>query len=294
MAEAPVSLYIDLEKGQVADIEVVARAALAFSAAIKDLIYVLDPSLEVRVEIMSGTEGSLSLNSIIKSLKKKAGEKPVLAAAVAMVLSWFGNYTFDELMDALRNKGELSDAEMQEIADKVVISLERRVAQPHVRRVYEELGSDKAVKGVGATTVAGERPRSIIPRAQFEEKAEGAILPEVTEVRRRSRKRKERVVIISPVLLSSATRRWRFRSAEGEFGAPIKDTAFLEDLITGRVVLPMTGGVELDVLMETEEELQDGVWVAQEYTVWEVLARHYPPVQGNLLPPPEEDGDGDR
>jgi hypothetical protein len=295
MSEEPISLYIDLKRGETADIEAVARAALAFSAAIKDLIYVLDPSLEVRVEFMSGTEGSLSINSIIKSLKEKAGERPILAAAVMMVLTWFGNYAFDELMDHLRHKGHLSEAEMQEIADKVALSIERRTAQSHVREVYKVLGSDKAVAGVGATVVAGERPRSIIAREHFTEKAEGVILSEVWEVRRRSRKRKERVVIISPVLLSSATRRWRFMSSEGEFGAPIKDAAFLDDLINGRVVLPMTGGVELDVLMETEEEFQDGVWVAQEYTVWEVHARHFPPVQGSLLTsPPEQNGDRDQ
>lgn len=294
MSEAPVSLYIDLKKGEAADIEVIARAALAFSTAIKDLIYILDPSLEVRVEFVSGTEGSFSLNSLIKSLKDRASERPILAAAVVMVLTWFGNYAFDELMDQVRHKGELSDAQMEELADKVAVAIERRVAQPHVRKVYDELGSDPAVTGVGATVIAGERPRSIIPREHFAEKAEGAILPEIFEVRRRSRKRKERVVIISPVLLASATRRWRFRSSEGEFGAPIKDAGFLDDLISGRVVLPMTGGVELDVVMETEEEFQDGVWVAQEYTVWEILARHFPLVQGSLLSPPDKDGDGDR
>lgn len=56
----PINLYLDIEPGQVADIEVVARAALAFSKTIKEVVFVLDPSLEIRVEIASGTPGSLS------------------------------------------------------------------------------------------------------------------------------------------------------------------------------------------------------------------------------------------
>lgn len=290
-AETPISLYIDIADGQVADIEVVARAAIAFSEAIKELIFIFDPSLEVRVEFASGTPGSLSLNSIIRSLKAKAEQRPILAAAASTVLLWFGNYAFNEVIDEIRGKDELTEQQLDTIATKVATAIEKRAAQPLVQRVYEELESDRAITGVGASTIPGVRPKHIIPRAEFAAKAEMAILPEMVESRRRSRKRRERVVIISPVLLQSPTRRWRFKHAEGEFGAPIKDAAFLNDLITGRVVLPMTGGVELDVLLETEEELQDRVWVPIEYVVWEVYERHFPPVQGNLLaPPPNEDG----
>lgn len=294
MAEAPISLYIDLEPGQVADIEVVARAALAFSEAIKEVVYILDPGLEVRVELASGTASSLSLNSIVRGIRERAQERPMLSAAIAIVLGWFGNYTFDELMDLIRGKEEISAEQIEEIANKCADAMQRRIAQPQVQRVYEELGNDRAVRGVGATTAHGERPRDIIPRDQFSSKAEGAILPETTEMRRRSRRRRERVLIISPVLLQSPTRRWRFRGPEGEFGAPIKDAGFLNDLIAGRLVLPMTGGVELDVLVETVEELRDRVWAPVEHTIWEVYERHFPPVQGDLLAPPEPDRDGDQ
>jgi hypothetical protein len=56
----------------------------------------------------------------------------------------------------------------------------------------------------------------------------------------------------------------------------------------------MTGGVELDVLVETVEELRDRVWAPVEHTIWEVYERHFPPVQGDLLAPPEPDRDGDQ
>jgi hypothetical protein len=278
----PISLYLDLEPGQVADIEVVARAALAFSKTIKEIIYVLDPSLDIRVEIASGTPGSLSLDSVIRSLKEKAEARPILAATVVLLFSWFGNYGFTEGLDALRGKDNLSAEEIAEIADKVVEAMDKRVAQDQVQSVYQELERDTRIKGVGVTTVAGTRPDDIVPREQFAIRSDPAILTEVTTETRRSRKRRETVVIVRPVLLKG-TRRWRFNSAEGEFGAQVKDEAFVEKLLSGRLMLPMTGGVELDVLLETEEHFLDGVWVPAEWTVWEVYGHKFPPRQASLF-----------
>lgn len=58
---------------------VVARAALSWSAAIKELAFVLDPSLEVRVEIDSGTQCSFSLNSL--GLPRTRGHPPRVVQA---------------------------------------------------------------------------------------------------------------------------------------------------------------------------------------------------------------------
>jgi hypothetical protein len=75
---------------------------LAFTGAVRELAYVLDPSLDIRVELASGTDGNLSLNSILKTAD---GKDLTLAAIAGIVLFWFGNHlldwTFDELMDAV-------------------------------------------------------------------------------------------------------------------------------------------------------------------------------------------------
>lgn len=278
----PLSLYLDLEPGAVADMEVVARTALALSAAIKELVYVFDPSLEIRVEFASGTPGSFSLDSLVRSLKDKAKARPILAAVAITLTGWFGNYGFTELMDHLRGKDELSAAEIDQIAVKVADALEGRIARPEMQKVYQEIERDSRIQGVGVTTAVGTKPERTVPRREFAARASAAIISEVTTETRRSRKRRERVLIVRPVLVPGM-RRWRFNSAEGEFGALIKDETFVNDLLSGRVQLPMTGGVELDVLLETEEELQDGVWVPKEWTVWEVYGPHFLPRQSNLF-----------
>ncbi|MDB5695099.1 MAG: hypothetical protein JWN21_642, partial [Sphingomonas bacterium] len=48
---APISLYIDLEEGELADLEIVSRAAIAWAEAIREAAFILDPTVEVRVEL---------------------------------------------------------------------------------------------------------------------------------------------------------------------------------------------------------------------------------------------------
>jgi hypothetical protein len=85
-----------------------------------------------------------------------------------------------------------------------------------------------------------------------------------------------RVVIVSPVLEVSG-RRWKFATAQGEFGAVIKDREFLEKIVAGATRVRMRGGVELDVELETKERLIDGVWTITERNVIKVLNLHEPP-----------------
>ena len=75
MSAEPISLYVDLHPGEAPDLEVVARAAIAWSEAIKEIAFLLDPSTEVRIELKSGTEGSLSLNGLLKAVRVEEGEE---------------------------------------------------------------------------------------------------------------------------------------------------------------------------------------------------------------------------
>ena len=68
------NLYLELEPGQLADLEVVARASISFVEAVREVAYIVDPSVTIRLELESGTEGSLSLNSVIKYIKKQVSD----------------------------------------------------------------------------------------------------------------------------------------------------------------------------------------------------------------------------
>src|SRR3712207_4195742 len=67
-ATAPISLYVELAPDRRGDLEVISRAAIAWAETIREAAFLTDPFLDVRVELISGTEGSIDLNSEIRRL----------------------------------------------------------------------------------------------------------------------------------------------------------------------------------------------------------------------------------
>ena len=297
MSSTPLSVYLQLEPGQVADLEVVARASIALSAAIKDLAYVIDPSLDLRIELASGTEGSLNLNTILRNLKDHKGEAITLGAIALIALNWLGtnllDYGFDKAMDAItggdRVEQQFTPEQQKELEEIVNRAIEGKVAQPHVQRFYREVERDPAISGVGGTQQAGTIPAVIVPRAEFPARA-GHAAPIVETIQRRVTVEQVRVVLISPVLLPG-NRRWKLQSAQGEFGASIKDAEFVDSVLNGTTSIRMKSGIEMDVELETIEEFKGGVWEIIDRNVLRVIRLVEPPAQGTLGLLERDDGE---
>ncbi|HVV28546.1 MAG TPA: hypothetical protein VHC40_11335 [Rhizomicrobium sp.] len=293
MTTAPISLYLDLEPQTAPDIEVVAGASLAFAALIKELAYFVDPSLEIRIEFQSGTEGSLSLNSRIRELKRKATDPKTLAAIALAVVSYFSHeitdWTTERLFDhvMIRDDGhaELSQHDINEIAENVADLLKKKTALSQAQKVYQHLERDIAIKGVGVTQRSGERPTDIVPRAEFPARI-AAPSPVEMQTRKRKTPFSGRLTLVSPVLLR-ADRRWKFIGPMGEFGAIIEDQAFVDRALSGHV--RMAEGTQLNVNMETIEEFDGRVWHVKEYRILKVKSARRPPHQRSLPLLPDED-----
>jgi hypothetical protein len=277
MQSEAISLYLELEPGQKADLEVVARASLAFDAAIKELAYILDPSLEVRLELASGTEGSLSLNSLIREIKYRVSDGTTLKALAFTALVWFGNDlrtygVIETLNHIIKPTHHLSDADIKKIAVAVEKAINGKIAKQHVQQVYRELERDTAVKGVGASLNPSEKPISIVPRERFLEQSGAVIVPDTTPQRRKKTTR-ERVTLISPVLLPNVKRRWKFYLPQiGEFGAKFAHQDILTNLLSGRRRrIPLKAGIQLEVLLDTIEEKQGDVWVIVDHVIQQVI-----------------------
>ena len=303
MTAAPVSLYLDLEKGQVADLDVVAHAALAWSAAIKESAFFLDPSIDIRVELASGTEGSLSLNAIIKSVRDTLADKKTIRTIVLTSIFWTleqaGAWGIGQILDLMKADDaapivrDLSEEDKQDIADRVVGQLNGRVAQHQVQRIYREAERDPAIKGVGVTGKPGKKPSVIVPREAFARHAGHAEIKEET-ITKRVVPQSIRVTLIRPVLVEDSTRRWRFRVDQREFSASMKDQAFLQRLLSGSSSVPMVTGIQMDLDLETTEEFRGGVWVETQRDVVRVV-RLVPPQRQLTLPLPAigDDQSGD-
>jgi hypothetical protein len=287
-----ISLYLDLEKGQNADLEIVAKASLALLSALRDAAFILDPSVEIRLEFESGTEGSLSLNTKIKALKRVAEsalpDKPTLKILAWLVMCWFANdlrqFGTQEILNHIW-KGEdkhISEEQKQEIAAMVSDLLKMRVAADKVGEVFVQLEKDKVIKGVGATEEKGRKPPNVVPRSEFKERSSGSFGKIIEEtIEKRAITTIQVITLVSPVLLQSS-RMWRFRAASVEFGAKIADASFQNRLLSGKLRLPMKSGIQLLVEMKTEEEKLDSVWVTKGRTILKVLKVLKQPIQTSL------------
>jgi hypothetical protein len=285
----PITLYFDLQDGFTADLEVISRVSLAWAAAIKEAAYMIDPLLEVRVEVSDATSGSFSLNGILRNLHiTKDGETLTLRALAFVVVAWMSthamDYAFEKGADIVT--GHEQDAftpeqkrELREIVEKAMAD---KAGAQRVQQVYREAERDPAIKGMGATQKRGERPAYIVPRSEFRARSGrgGANVLEET-INRRTTVEEVRVMLISPVLLPG-TRRWRVQSSVGEFGVTIKDQDFLNQVLMGTTHLRMRGGIEMVVELETHEEFRNGVWETTDRNVLKVERLIEPPTQGDL------------
>lgn len=276
MTEDRLSLYLDLEQGQKADLEVAAQAAIAFSQLVKEISFFLDPFSQTKLELLDSSEGSLFINALLKISGVKTTKDAARVVFIAVLL-WLGNKTLDfaweksteTLWEQHVQDRSLSETEKNQIADIVRKIMSAKIGEKNSQRFYREIAKDPAIKGVGVSHSPKHKPAVIVPKQEFLERA-GLTTPLEKAPNKRVRVETVQVVLISPVLLEGK-RRWKFRSSDGEFGASIKDQHFLDSVLSGQVPIVMKRNVELTIEIETIEEFINGVWVPKERNVLRII-----------------------
>ena len=286
----PLRLYYSLAEGHTADAEVIARASLAFIAGVRELAYVLDPSLKVGVGIKGHADGSLweDLLLLVDKAQAEASARPKRYSLALAALAWIMSPPAERVRDIawqpILDK-YLPDATADEIdeAKRIIKVAENgKVAVREKQQFYREVGRDTGITGVAAN-IERKRPTWIVPRSDFPSYSGQS--PVIQSGLDRTTVGPMRVIILSPVL-EVGPRRWKFATAQGEFGASIKDREFLEKIVAGETRVRMRGGVELDVELETKERLVDGVWTITERNVLRVVDVIEPAAnrQGSIFP----------
>lgn len=287
--EAPVSIYFGLEQGKKADLEVIAEAAIAWVAAVREMAAVVDPSLEVSVEIVDGDESSLWLN-VLTAIESKlerverGGEKFPRLWALAKGLAFIVvatplTVTAEDIWRAITEENpaivaELSPQARQELIEDFKKALREDVARPEKRQFFRSVEKDTVVSAVGISSRPHGTPKLLTTREQFVSYVRSGVVEEATE---NSRKRTETwdVTLISPVL-ENAERSWRFiRPGLPEFGAVMRDKAFLEAIEHGGVHVELRKGIQMMVELQFRERFEGGVWVTIERSVVRVISPTY-------------------
>lgn len=291
--EEPVNLYLATEPGKAIKLETVARSSLEFVAALREAAYIVDPSLNLVVEIVSGTPASLSLNSILKSLGiADKHQRLSLIAIAATAALWLtaetASWGFQQILShftPLFEQHHLSEADREDIAKKIAQILGNQAPGTHIRGMFQVLDEDPNVAGLGVSQTHGARPTTVVPRSEFRARS-SAPAPSVENRPDRVITERETVVLISPVLIEDTKRKWKFRGKYGEFSADIKDRSFLDSITHGRIAIRMVSNITFDVDLQSKWTYIEGVWTV-ERSVLRVHGYQLPGMQLDLrLGPP--------
>src|SRR5262249_23062060 len=135
------------------------------------------PSAEVRVEFISGTIGSRSINSVLRAAWKVATKHPWTAGSLTAIAGTFlvapASHVADDITDHFakvwfgHEDDVLSDHDVERVAEAVVNMERNKVAVEHRREVYRQANREPVIVGVGSTPLIGERPPLVIPRTEF-------------------------------------------------------------------------------------------------------------------------------
>jgi hypothetical protein len=246
-----------------------------------------------RLEFDSGTEGSLKLKAIIKSLKTPKSRQAALVSIIATIgltlINDVRGYGVGKLLDQFltpEQRKDLSKEDVARVARAVIDINKGKIAKAAVQEMYKQLERDTNIESVGAITKPDDKPIQPVPRSAFLEKAGIAPLVEAS-TKTRTIQSTERLTLISPVLLPS-DRVWRFRSPIGEFGYFLKDEKFLNAALHGRLHLGLKQGIQITAQIETKEEFEGGVWVPKRREIIKVVRVHRRPEPEDLFAQPSK------
>jgi hypothetical protein len=302
----PLSLYIALQPDSRGDLEVISRAAIAWSQAIREAAFIVDPFLEIRVELVSGTEGSINLNSLIRALRGAASDPKKLKALALGIAGYFlaqgGGWVVGKGYDALwalvvSHVGQeavqtMSEHEKREIEQIVTRIVDAKLPREKAAGVYAELAKDSAVTGVGVSLKPGAKPPFVVPRSEFAERSGvQSVVEEVVD--RRTQTDALTLTLLAPVL-SDGEYKWKFQLGSTTVWAIMDDPDFKARLQPGSNAAPrMVTGIRMNVDMETTQERKGGVWTTTVQRITKVHGMTEPQSQPSWLDAPIQNNQPD-
>jgi len=267
MSGSPITLYFGLKKGENADLEVVAAAAIEWVAGMRAAAQEIDPSASISVGIVDAEEGSLKLHATLDWAEKQAsriirGESkyPTLRSlliAFAIFVPTTGIPTLDYYFGddpVLR----LEDEDRKLFENLLEKLQENEELGHHRRQFFKKLERDPSITEVGVAEGRDKPVRATVPANQFAERSGLWVLEEQED--ERTTRTEIDVTLIGPILVSSQ-RSWKFYAdGFGEFSAIMTDQRFLNALEHDDIKEHLRTGIRMRVVVKLEEEKVAGAW----------------------------------
>ncbi|ABS68839.1 hypothetical protein Xaut_3611 [Xanthobacter versatilis] len=278
------SLYFDTKPGQLADLEVVAAAAIQWAQGLKAAASIADPTWEYRVSLVAAKPGSS--NWIAKIERSKANDLaqqvvdgwkkvPVifrLAIGLAVVVPTSAIPTLNYYMG---NDG-FSETQKRELIEIFEKTSKTDAVKMHRQQMYKEAPRDRKITGIGTGVPTSDdwRPAVTIPSDQFAE-ADGLFDVRDDKPMARTIPQILDVVLVTP-RLENAPKAWTFRQEgiPGTFNAVMKDKKFLAALERSEIHETLRANIPMRVRLQIKQKYIDGEWkvISRGRSVVEVLS----------------------
>lgn len=259
MISADVELRFEIVPGRSPQAEHVVAAISAWVEMTKVAGAIIDPDLEVRIDLVGVEEGSqifkFALRRIgqasIPDVKKYAmiGAGMVTSAAIGALVT-----------NVLTPDPRIPSDQMKvfnEISQKMSESVD---LQRQSMRFYGVLQDEPAYDAIDVKESGKPAPLFVVPRTEFAARS-GVWMPEEPKkILTETRIATWDVVLIKPVLMPTA-RRWRFAREGLEFSALMEDQNILDAIHNQTLPLKLAEGIAMKVEIHYREEFDGKNWL---------------------------------
>jgi hypothetical protein len=254
---------------------------------------IIDPSADVRIELLDAVEGSLGIRSLITATSKVAKQHPLIAGTLAAVVGHFfmtpvddiSHHLWEEIYTAAgyppEDAGRCAAEDPERLKEQAAKAQHTAFAAPQKRELFVQLERESAITSAGATPSIVEKPPAplIVPRADFGPRVGLVTVAQETVEKRRVSERLP-VILLTPKLKAKELM-WEFADESGRtFSAKMKDPDYIRALELGRTGAELMIGLRMEIEVETRLETVNGIWT--------VKSRDVTKVYSPLLPPPPD------
>ncbi len=287
--EDALSLYLGIEEGHLADLEVAATAAIEWSQAIRAAAQILYPGEDIRVELIAAERGSskwlarIERSKLNQSLEraKRGWQALPLIVRIALGLVVVVPVTAVPTYEYWTDTEGFSDQQKRELKEIIEQVQGRPTVEAPKRKMYRTLQRDTKIVGVGTGVPDSPnwRPSVLVPANQFAE-ADGLFSIQEQDTREQVLTSVLDVIVVAPTL-ENAERVWIFRQEgiPGRFSAIMKDRRFLAALNRKAVREQFRTDIRMTIRLEVRQRLIDGEWktVRKGRSVVEVISPQIDP-----------------
>lgn len=268
--EDALSFYVQTKPGELVDLEVVARAAIAWSQAVRTVAQSLYPDSEIRVSLIAAKPGSSNwlakiehskVNQAAERLRRGWDALPLIVR-IGIGLAVVVPTTAEPTIDYWLGDDGFTETQKKQLREIVSESEKIPALEAPKRQMFKELQRDPKITGVGTGVPSGPewKPKSIVPASQFAE-ADGLFDVQEQDPPERHVSQTLDVILVAPDL-ENAPRVWVFKQEgiPGRIRAIMKDKRFLDALERSAVKEQFRANIPMRIRLDIKMKYIDGEW----------------------------------